>query len=282
MGALIAASVLLSHGMETIGTRSLSVLWAMGLGSLRGDSLIQPSLTTSLTGIVLLSNLPQLILSFLYFLYNGLFTSMLLGAEWASFSTKRQALRVSTPVGDQRSSYRLQLPYAYSLPMLIAMTSLHWLVSQSIFFASVVFVKDDKEVHHFELAEDNRILGCGYSCIAIFIAILLAIVMLLVLIGNGFREYNQEIPLVSSCSIAIASCCHPPEEDVDADKKQVKWGIVRGRNVAERSQELTGHGNGYCSLTSFEVGPPLSGPMPLRCESCLHNMGWKLVPRTNY
>lgn len=46
------------------------------------------------------------------------FTSMLTAAEWAQFAVTRKALRVSRPRRGQRSTYWLQLPWKYSLPLL--------------------------------------------------------------------------------------------------------------------------------------------------------------------
>lgn len=39
--------------------------------------------------------------------------------------------------GQQRSTYRLQLPYVYGVPLVIISSGLHWLVSQSLFLARV-------------------------------------------------------------------------------------------------------------------------------------------------
>ena len=46
-------------------------------------------------------------------------------------------LRVTEPCGLQRSTYYLQLPYLYAIPLLIVSTLLHRLVSQSIFIAHI-------------------------------------------------------------------------------------------------------------------------------------------------
>ena len=54
---------------------------------------------------ILLVNFLQVILSFLFFAYNGLFSSMLLMKKWSRFVHKRKILRVIRPIGMQRFSY---------------------------------------------------------------------------------------------------------------------------------------------------------------------------------
>ena len=226
----------------------------MGFGALRADSLVYPSLGASLTGAVLLANLPQLIISFLYVLYNGLFTSMYVVAEFASYSQKRQPLRVTHPQGDQNSTYWLQLPYAYSVPILIAMTLLHWLVSQSIFLASIQFYRGGLELDGSP--EDTKVMGCGYSCAAIIFAIVVGVLLLAALVGCGFRRYHSSVPMASTCSVAISAACHPPSDDKDAAFREVQWG-----NVRPPGDHLNQAGDGvkHCSFTSFVAEPLEAG-----------------------
>lgn len=48
-------------------------------------------------------------------------------------ATTRKGLRVTAPRGEQRSSYFLQLPYRWAVPLMIVSGALHWLMSQTIF-----------------------------------------------------------------------------------------------------------------------------------------------------
>lgn len=70
-------------------------------------------------------NYAQLGISMAYLAYNGLFTRMLSEREWASFKVEFKALRVSRPRGAQRSTYRLQLPYRWSIPLMLGSGTLH-------------------------------------------------------------------------------------------------------------------------------------------------------------
>ncbi|KAI0543313.1 hypothetical protein F4679DRAFT_577720 [Xylaria curta] len=75
---------------------------------------------------LLLANVPQLIFSLCYISFNALITRLQVEREWNSLSSHFQPLRVSYPKGKQVSSYRLQLPYRYSIPMIAISISLHW------------------------------------------------------------------------------------------------------------------------------------------------------------
>ena len=85
----------------------------------------------------LLVNTPQLIATFIYLFCNDMLTRMLMSREWAQFASTRRTLRVSKPQGQQRSTYWLQLPYRYSVPLMGAMVLLHWLMSRGLFLASI-------------------------------------------------------------------------------------------------------------------------------------------------
>ncbi len=82
---------------------------------------------------ILLANLPQQVLSLCYFAYNAMFTRICAEKEWSSYSLSYKPLRVTAPKGKQVSTYRLQLPYIYSIPLLTASVALHWLVSNAIY-----------------------------------------------------------------------------------------------------------------------------------------------------
>jgi hypothetical protein len=86
--------------------------------------------------LTMVANLPQLILSICYLAYNGLFTRMLAEFEWAKYSVEFRALRVTEPKGSQSSTYRLQLPYRFSIPLMIVSIALHWLYSNCIYVSN--------------------------------------------------------------------------------------------------------------------------------------------------
>ena len=261
---LITACALLGVGLgpnnSSLQSRSISHLWSLGFGNVNSETLIRINNRVNAGGVVvtvLLANSPQILLSFLYFTYNGLFTCMLVAEEWSAYGSKRNYLRVTTPRGRQRSTYRLQIPYRYGVPLLIASSILHWFVSQSIFLARINVI----DIQGNEVP-DATISTCGYSPIAQISVIILGSLVVLVGIANGFRMGRVGMPLAGSCSAAISAACHPPETDTDASLKRVMWGVVKdesGKSTGNRTRDRNGDRVGHCSFTSFDVEAPIVG-----------------------
>jgi hypothetical protein len=231
-------------GLPSEKSGSFMAIYNIGVGTVTAVSLVRIDFTGrgpgGLLANVLLANAPQGVLSFLYLTYNGIFTCMLNADEWGRFAHQRKRLRVTSPSGKQRSTYYLQLPYAYALPLLALSGTLHWLVSQSIFLARIKWNSRDGE-------EDlgNSVSTCGYSCIAIIFVIIAGSVAVLGGIGMGFRRYPAGIPLASGCSAAISAACHPlPNENVDAPFLPLQWGVVS---------------QGHCSFGAGPVEKPQEG-----------------------
>jgi hypothetical protein len=118
-------------------------------------------------------------------------------------------------------------------------------MSQSLFLALVDVIDDTGE-----LDDGNSISTVGYSCIAIFFAIIVGVIAVTAGVANGFRRYNAGIPLVGSCSAAISAACHRPSDDPSASLLPLKWGCADAD---------TGNDIGHCSLSSFDVTSPETG-----------------------
>ena len=73
-------------------------------------------------------------------------------------------------------------------------------------------------------------------------------------IVNGFRRYDDGIPLVGSCSAAISAACHRPGVDAMAYSRSVMWGVMDGDENGGMGSEV-----GHCCFSSFEVGKPVKG-----------------------
>lgn len=237
----------------------LSKLFSVGLGTLNPYTLIQGWALAS-TGdaaiiqTVLIANLPQLLLSFLYFVLNSLFTSMALAAEWSHFSSSSSSssspargLRVTHPRGAQRSTYFLSLPYRLGLPLLAASTFLHWAVSQSIFVARIEGRSATGAPANLNDLENGNwqpaITTCGYSPFGIFLALLTvgAVAGAALALGRWGRLGTGGMPVAGSCSLAVAAACHAPE-GTEAEGV-VRWGVV-GED---------GGGVGHCAFSNGEV-----------------------------
>ncbi|BCS26984.1 uncharacterized protein APUU_60032A [Aspergillus puulaauensis] len=140
--SIFFAVIFLAVGLSTASTsdnQDTSRVWKLGLGAadpltiLKGDHW-----PVSLIANSLIANTPQAIFSVLYFVFNSVFTTMGLSAEWSDYAVHRKGLRVSTtPKGAQRSTYFLSLPSRYGIPVLVLSTLIHWLMSQSLFLVAV-------------------------------------------------------------------------------------------------------------------------------------------------
>lgn len=207
----------------------------------------------SIAGMTVLANLPQLILSLIYFSYNGLFTAMLTGYEWVSYAHKRKGLRVSRrPTGSQRSTYFLQLPYRFSIPLGLLSVALHWVVSQSIFVVAVDLYDPYARIHPADMNQRR----CGYSPIAILTALIMAVCMLLAAVGFGYLPYRRGMPLAGSYSRAISAACHPSKtddscSDVPCWEQKLRWGVC----------ETGEDGVGLCAFSSEDVEPLVKGQL---------------------
>ncbi len=244
IAGLATAAGYLGTGLNSmLESKSLSSLWAIGFGTVSGRTLVQNSAVasgkaggaTALIRNALTANIAQLILSLLYFTYNGLFTCMLLASEWDSYAVERKGLRISSsqPRGAQRSGYFLQLPYRFSLPLVIFSLLFHWLVSQSIFVVNITMI--DYTGQSFPGGSNNigHLLTLGYSPIAIIFSIALGGCLILGLISFGLMPFETGMPIAGSCSISISAACHADSSCVNSDsesiaQKKLKWGEIPG------------------------------------------------------
>ncbi|PWY89613.1 hypothetical protein BO94DRAFT_623599 [Aspergillus sclerotioniger CBS 115572] len=242
LACLITAIYLFTYAVRQ--SASFSTAMSLGFAQTRADTMIK-HLSANMIALVLLTNTPQLVLSITYFLTNGLLTCMLVAAELDRYTHQRRPLRVSWPRDQQRSTYYLSLPYRYSVPLLTLSTTLHWLLSQSLFFVNIQAYNVFHEVDH-----DKSSRSCGYSPMAMFITLWVIILALGLLLGLGARQFRAHMPLATHCSAAISAACHPPPEDKDAAGRPVKWGEVQER-VTEHE-----HTHAHCSFTSLDVVTP--------------------------
>lgn len=131
-------------------------------------------------------------------------TSVLLTAEFCDFTRRKKGLRVSDkPTGDQRSTYWLQLPYRYALPMMTVMAVLHWLVSQSIFLVNVS-TYDNNGIR----VPGRDISACGYSMYGLVASLSVGLLLIVALLLCGCQKLGKGAPIVRSCSLAISAAAN--------------------------------------------------------------------------
>jgi hypothetical protein len=245
--AIICAIVFIKNSLVGMPS-SPRKLWETGMGTLTGNNLLNMDL--SVVGGTILANIPQALLSYFYLLFNSILTSMLVGAEWTRFYLSRKPLRVSNPKGQQRSTYWLQVPYKYSLPLTFFSGFLHWSASQSLFLVQIIVMKD---VHPRSVDNTRFISTCGYSPIAIILTTIIGCVIVLGGTGLAWCWYPAGIPLAGSCSAVISAACHPAKGDDNAALLPVQWGAEK----EVEDNDVVGH----CSFTSHEVTQPEVGKL---------------------
>jgi hypothetical protein len=247
--AIASAACLLpeaANSYNSMGTALLNGNFGAVDPNLLVTTVLPKSGTSALLLAVLVVNSPQVILSFCYLLLNGLFTCMHLAHEYSGYAKQRKPLRVTTAKGEQRSTYWLQLPYTYGVPLMVASAVLHWLISQSIFLARIEDVIDEEGYGTYLSSDDlssNR-SDIGISIAPILASVILASSILLTVASMGFRKLESNMPVAASCSFALAAATHRPKEDIDASVLPVMWG-----ELPETRNENIGH----CCFTSQGV-----------------------------
>ncbi|KAI2473651.1 hypothetical protein F4781DRAFT_440988 [Annulohypoxylon bovei var. microspora] len=244
--ALLAISFKSLHHREF--STDIPSLWDLGFGNLSPYTYLVVGLPREdpkgLILNVLLANIPQLIVSILYIFYNTMLSTFLVQREFSRMYRKqRKPLRVSEPVGIQRSSYFISLPLRYGIPLYTTSALIHWLISQSLFLARITAICADGDAEacpggKADLA--NSFSTCGYSPIAIVATLIVAGVILVAITAMGFRKYDGTMRMVSTNSMAISAACHVLPEDIkDGYLLPVQWGVVEMKN-----------GVGKCAFTT--------------------------------
>ncbi|KAI1418430.1 hypothetical protein F5Y13DRAFT_176522 [Hypoxylon sp. FL1857] len=163
---------------------------------------------------VLLANSPQLLLSFCYLAYNNLFTRLQMAREWSLFSEGYHPLRVTDPKGDQYSTYRLQLPYKYSIPLILISIFLHWLLSNTIYlfvstgagyFGTSSFIAN---AMNDPSLPPNTAVAVGYSSWSLLGMVITSCVLILVPIALSIKPLPSNIVNIGSNSLALSAACH--------------------------------------------------------------------------
>lgn len=222
----IVADDTLSCGFAVIAAVLALVAWSdelstSSLNTFTTQYLVGASSSWPLLGNVVFANSPQLLISLLYLSSNRILTTMLTAHECGKFAGERRALRVSKPRGDQRSTFWLQLPYRYILPLMATTAVLHWLMSRSLYFVDVEGYNDPSHPPGWRVA-----FAAGYSVLGISITLFIAVGICLALVALACRSLNPGIPVMSSCSLALSAACHPLSEESDVAAQKLMYGVL--------------------------------------------------------
>ncbi|KAL3454137.1 hypothetical protein BJX65DRAFT_292349 [Aspergillus insuetus] len=275
--SVILATVLLIFGIAVQSHAvTTSDLWTAGFAAIDTRTMISTWYWSSdLVTNSLIANLPHLIFSSLYFLTNGVLTTMALSTEWSAFAVSRKGLRVSTPVsvGDasvtgiyqRRARLYLSLPRRYSLPLLAVSGLLHWLMSQSIYLVRVL-ARDG-----YQRRDPSRdTTTVGWSPPAIVAGLAVGLLLPVGVVALACRFFKSGMPVVGSCSRAIAAACHSNNgrncaggdvqgegDGIDIEKKEkvgieckmLQWGV----------EPYGPEGVGHCAFSDGVIYTPMAG-----------------------
>ncbi|KAH7122675.1 hypothetical protein B0J11DRAFT_437302 [Dendryphion nanum] len=245
VAAVITGSIFAKRA--TIGLPTgITSLWRIGFGNVSGENLLDS--THPLMRTIFLANFPQAILSYLYLTFNAFYTSMFVAREWYMYGSEGKTLRVTAPLGNQRSTYWLNVPFRYAIPITVLSGLFHWLASQSFFMVQITITNPETR------SAEKQISTCGYSPLAIICTVVTGTFIALVGIGLALRKFPAGMPLASSCSVLISAACHPPHGE-ETSLGSVRWGAVSHGVFVEGKQTTAGH----CTFTTGRVDQPVPG-----------------------
>jgi hypothetical protein len=251
---LALAALIMSQVFEVDSTSvpplSFAIILALGWGKVNVRTMIRTAAPDLITNAIV-ANSPQVVLSWVYFSYNGLLTLLAVARECESYALQRKGLRVSgVPQGKQRSTYFLQLPYRIALPFTMVSAFLHWLVSQSFFLVSVQLY--GRTAAGWMPIRNNSAtrVSLAYSLQPMVVALATGGALLVAILAAGCVPFKTAMPVVGNCSAAIAAACQPLEEDdAEAETSAVQWGVMGTFK----------NGNEHCGFSRGEVHEPVVG-----------------------
>ena len=229
------------------GTYTLSELWKQGFGTISANRVLSNTLRmNSVIANVLIANAPQVAVSFVYIFYNNVLTCMLGEHERNKFTKTRKGLHVSKPRGAQRSTFWLQVPYRYIVPLMSTMAVLHWLIARSIFLVKIKVY----DINHQPLPSKD-VNACGYSTIALVFAVIVGGVLIVALIGISFCRLDGGMRIIGPCSITLSAAASAGAEEQGAARLPLMYGVIE-ENTGEQVRTRVG-------FSSKEVTPLVDG-----------------------
>lgn len=244
----ISTFLYLRSSLTSLQGQRLTSIWTVGFRGPDPNALWTGGIMSganNISWVAVLINSPQVLFSMLYFVFNAILTMMHTAHEWSLFTKHRKALRVSSPRGKQRSTYWLQLPWSYSLPLIAASGSLHWLLGRSVYL-----VKVDVYGCFGHRQADKDFFACGYTPITVLILLVLLGLMLMALMALASRTLEPGSPLVRLNSLAIAAACHADPAEKDVAFEPLMWGVL---------QDDSGADTDHCSFSARGVSPLREG-----------------------
>lgn len=202
---------------------------------------------------LLLANVLQVVISYLSLAIYNAITTMVVMSEWCEYSvaspTPAKGLRVSYPIPGtmQRKPHFLYIPLKWILPLMAAMTTLHWSTSQVFPIAHTTHHSIDSDLNIASpIVQTEVMILSRWLVISMSIAAGIIVVVFSLAV---FMNFPGGMPLAGCCTASIAAACQPTRRqssDLAAQREfapgleyqKLKWGVVV--NPAE-SHDGVGH-----------------------------------------
>ncbi|KAG9229348.1 hypothetical protein BJ875DRAFT_500010 [Amylocarpus encephaloides] len=249
---------------------SYSTVRKLGIGNPSGLFLFGPKNSGSQLGKwsvlrkVAFANSPQLAVSTAYYFWNSHLTAMIAAREYDVYAApvkkdgsigqeiqqrqkqekrfkkaqeKKQGLRVTNPIKmtKQRSTHLLTLPIKYWIVNTPLWSGLHYLASQTVFFARVDILDHWLETTEWSISQ------VGYSILGLILFFSISLVILCYAFGVSIQKMPNRMPLAATCSAALSAACHPRDAGENHHEKEVHWGVevVKGWEGYEEYERCT-------------------------------------------
>ncbi|KAF5559364.1 hypothetical protein FNAPI_4808 [Fusarium napiforme] len=228
--SLIVASVMLSIAINGQSLSNSKFMHAPQNEDVKNDQLD----TLPLISLTMVANTPQLILSICYLAYNGLFTRMLAEFEWSKYSVAFRSLRVTEPRGSQNATYRLQLPYRFSIPLIIISIGLHWIYSNCIYVSNY-----EAYAPGYPYKRDVTV-GLQFSSKAILVGLLTSIGVAITPLFLAFVKLPGVMVIAGANSAVISAACHYPSTKLKSLSRATSKMSMRSNEYDSMSARLIG------------------------------------------
>jgi hypothetical protein len=137
---------------------------------------------------------------------------------------------------------------------------MHWVISRAIFMVKLTTRSATGELIDFTWDGPNgyTITTCGFSPVATCMGVIGITALFVFVIIIGLRELKQNgMPLVGSCSLAMAASCQVPPGT--SASLPLMWGDVSRLFGQVATTDEDGGIVGHCSFANEDVDVPIAG-----------------------
>jgi hypothetical protein len=184
-----------------------------------------------------------------YLLWNNQITRIWGEHEWRSYAGRRKVPRVSygADAPGVQNTRVLQLPYVLSALLMAVSTTMHWVVSQTLFVVEVENKSGRPPLDSGHRPPELTFAIC-YSPTAIFVIGVLSIILIIGLTIYYFLPFRSFMPFMAgSARVVFANCTALPK---DLPRDGIMWG-----DVSDEWGRLAGFAENAKGIQKDEIYP---------------------------